>query len=72
MDSDYSIKIMTGVNLHGKPIKINKASEDKRTQEVGANIYIGNLSDKVDERTLKDVFSALGIVISTRMMRGDT
>ena len=32
-DSDYSIKIMHMIKLYGKPIKVNKASQDKRTQE---------------------------------------
>jgi splicing factor 3B subunit 4 len=29
-DADYSIKIMHLIKLHGKPIKVNKASQDKR------------------------------------------
>ena len=36
---------------------------------MGANIFVGNLAENVDERTLRDVFSAFGIVISTRLMR---
>ena len=68
-DADYSIKIMHMVKLYGKSIKVNKASQDKRTQEVGANIFVGNLGDNVDEKMLRDVFSAFGIVISTKMMR---
>ena len=68
-DADYSIKIMHMIKLFGRPIKVNKASQDKRTQEVGANIFIGNLGDNVDEKMLRDVFSAFGIVISTKIMR---
>ena len=68
-DSDYAIKIMHMIKLYGKPIKVNKASQDKRTQEVGANIFIGNLHDDVDEKTLKDVFSSFGVVLSTKIMR---
>ena len=68
-DSDYAIKIMHTIKLYGKPIKVNKSSQDKHTQEVGANIFVGNLSESVDEKTLRDVFSAFGIVISTRIMR---
>ena len=30
-DADYSIKILHMVKLFGKPIKVNKASQDKRT-----------------------------------------
>ena len=47
-DSDYAIKIMHMIKvrillkkLFGKPIKLNKASSDKRTQDVGANIFVG-------------------------------
>ena len=43
-DADYSIKILHMIKLFNKPIKVNKASQDKRTQEVGAKIFVGNLS----------------------------
>lgn len=36
---------------------------------MGANLFIGNLTDNVEEKTLRDVFSAFGIVISTKIMR---
>ena len=57
------------IKLFNKPIKVNKASQDKRTQEIGANVFVGNLSNSVDEKTLKDVFSQFGIVVSTKIMR---
>ena len=57
------------IKLYGRPIKVNKASQDKLTQEVGANIFVGNLSEKTVEKTLRDVFSAFGVVISTKLMR---
>ena len=68
-DADYSIKIMHMVKLFGKPIKVNKATQDKRTQEVGANIFVGNIHEDVDEKMLRDVFSSFGIVLSTKIMR---
>ena len=68
-DADYAIKIMHMIKLYGRAIKVNKASQDKRTQEVGANVFVGNLGDNVDEKMLRDVFCAFGIVISTKMMR---
>jgi splicing factor 3B subunit 4 len=68
-DADYSIKILHMVKLFGKPIKVNKASQDKRTQEVGANIFVGNLGESVDEKMLKDVFNQFGVVLSTKIMR---
>jgi splicing factor 3B subunit 4 len=57
------------IKLFGKAIKVNKASQDKRTQEIGANIFVGNLNSTVDEKQLKDVFSQFGIVVSTKIMR---
>ena len=75
-DADYAIKIMHMIKLFSKPIKVNKvtrpappvqASQDKRTQEVGANLFVGNLHEDVDEKMLRDVFSSFGIVLSTRV-----
>ena len=57
------------IKLYGRAIKVNKASQDKRTQEVGANVFVGNLGDNVDEKMLREVFNAFGIVISTKLMR---
>lgn len=36
---------------------------------MGANLFVGNLHDEVDEKMLRDVFSAFGIVLSTKVMR---
>lgn len=68
-DADYAIKIMHLVKLYGKPIKVNKASQDKRVQEVGANLFIGNLDPEVDEKTLFETFKAFGLILSTRIAR---
>lgn len=68
-DADYAIKIMHMTKLYGKPIKVNKASQDKRTQEVGANIWVGNLSDDVDEKSLYDTFNTFGLILSTKIAR---
>ena len=48
-DANYAIKIMHLVKLYGKAIKVNKASQDKKNQEIGAKIYVGNLSDQVSD-----------------------
>jgi splicing factor 3B subunit 4 len=69
LDAEYAIKILHMIKLFGKPIKVNKATQDKRTLEVGANIFVGNLSEDVDEKVLKDVFTAFGVVLSTKIMR---
>ena len=68
-DADYAIKVLHMVKLFGKALKVNKASQDKRTQEVGANVFVGNLHEDVDEKLLRDVFSAFGIVLSTKVTR---
>lgn len=38
------------IKMFGKPIRVNKASQDKKTQDVGANLFIGNLDADVDEK----------------------
>lgn len=68
-DADYAIKIMHMINLYGKPIKVNKASQDKRTQDVGANIFIGNLDSDVDETMLYSTFISFGYIVSTKISR---
>ena len=49
-DAEYSIKIMHMIKLYNRTIKVSKASQDKKPQEVGANIFIGNLDHSVDEK----------------------
>lgn len=38
------------IKLYGKPIKVNKASSDRKAFDVGANLFIGNLEKVVDEK----------------------
>lgn len=38
------------IKLFGKAIRVNKASQDKDTLDVGANLFIGNLDPDVDEK----------------------
>jgi len=59
-DADYALKVMNMIKVYGKPIKVNKTMQDKRTTNVGANIFIGNLDPDVDEKLLYDTFSAFG------------
>lgn len=42
-----------------------QASSDKKQLDVGANLFIGNLDDNVDERLLYDTFSAFGVMSTT-------
>ncbi|KAJ4459981.1 putative Splicing factor 3B subunit 4 [Paratrimastix pyriformis] len=72
-DADYAIKVMNMVKVYGKPMRVNKASRDKKTLDVGANLFIGNLDPDVDEKLLYDTFSAFGVVITApKIMRDPT
>ncbi|KAG0230258.1 hypothetical protein BGW41_002573 [Actinomortierella wolfii] len=62
-DADYAVKILNQVKLYGKPLRINKASSDKKNLDVGASLFIGNLSPEADEMLLRDTFSAFGTII---------
>lgn len=64
-DAEYAIKVLNMVKLYGKPVKVNKASQDKKNIEIGANIFIGNLDPDVDEKLLYDTFSAFGGISQT-------
>ena len=35
------------IKIYGKPIRVNKASQDKNTLDVGANLFVGNLDPEV-------------------------
>ena len=71
-DCEYAVKIMNQIKLFGKPIKLNKSSQDKRSQEVGANLFIGNLAEEIDEKILKDIFQVYGNIILIRISRDET
>jgi len=43
----------------------HQASSDKKQLDVGANLFIGNLDENVDERLLYDTFSAFGMMATT-------
>ncbi|XP_039026217.1 splicing factor 3B subunit 4-like isoform X2 [Hibiscus syriacus] len=69
-DADYAIKVLNMIKLYGKPIRVNKASQDKKSLDVGANLFIGNLDPDVEEKLLYDTFSAFGVIVSNpKIMR---
>ncbi|KAL3841082.1 hypothetical protein ACJIZ3_025673 [Penstemon smallii] len=69
-DADYAIKVLNMIKLFGKAIRVNKASQDKKSVDVGANLFIGNLDPDVDEKLLYDTFSALGVIVTNpKIMR---
>eukprot|EP00039_Didymoeca_costata_P019533 m.337905 g.337905 ORF g.337905 m.337905 type:complete len:314 (-) comp18264_c0_seq1:60-1001(-) len=71
-DADYAIKILNYVKLYGKPIRVNKASSNQRTMDVGANLFIGNLDPEVDEKLIYDTFSAFGVIMQPPKIMRDT
>ncbi|TPX72118.1 hypothetical protein SpCBS45565_g00718 [Spizellomyces sp. 'palustris'] len=70
-DAEYAIKIMNMIKLFGKPIRVNKATSDKKNLEVGASLFIGNLDPDVDEKLLYDTFSAFGVIVQTPKVARD-
>lgn len=67
IDCDYAVKVMNMIKLYGKPIKVNKASQDKKHIDIGANIYVGDLSHEANEKMIKDVFSQFGNIINIKL-----
>jgi splicing factor 3B subunit 4 len=64
-DADYAAKVMNGIKLYGRPLKVNKSNADKEKQaDIGAELFIGNLDPLVDEKMLYDTFSRFGTLVS--------
>ena len=60
-DADYAVKIMNQIKLFGRPIRVNKASADKRSNiNVGADLHVSGLDASIDERQLLNIFSTFG------------
>jgi splicing factor 3B subunit 4 len=68
-DCDYAFRIMNLIKLYGKPIKISKASSDKKIYNIGANIYVGNLPISYDERLIRNVFSNFGTILNLKIIK---
>ncbi len=71
-DCNYAIKIMNLIKVYGKPIKLSKASTDKRITNIGANIFVGNLSKDIDDKILRNIFSNFGTVVNLRLIEDKT
>lgn len=70
-DADYACKIMNQIKLYGKPIRVNKASSDRKQLDIGANLFIGNLDPNVDERMLYDTFMSFGTLVQPAKISRD-
>lgn len=69
-DAEYASRIMNGIRLFGKPIRVNKASADKqKSVEIGAELFVGNLDPMVTEQVLYDTFSRFGNLINLPKVR---
>lgn len=69
-DADYAVKVMNMVKLFGKAVRVSKSAADRKTLDVGANLFIGNLDPDLDEKLLYDTFSAFGLIVNTpKLMR---
>lgn len=71
-DAEYAVKIMNQVRIFGKPIKVTRSASDKKTLDVGANLFVGNLDPvEVDERLLYETFSVFGTIITAPTIARD-
>lgn len=81
-DADYAVRVMNGVPLFGRPIRVSKSRFGKNGLgngsgsggglSVGANLFVGNLDPAVDEKMLLDTFSAFGEIIANPKVARDT
>ena len=71
-DADYAVRVLNMIKLHGKPMRVNKASSaERKNDDVGANLFVGNLDPELDEKLLYDTFSAFGVVTQTPKIARD-
>lgn len=71
LDAAYANKVLNMVRLFGKPLRLSQSSVDRRTHDVGANLFVGNLSDDTDDKLLHDAFSTFGALIEPACVMRD-
>ena len=64
-DAEYCMRVLNMVKLYGKPLRIHKSARpdsagSKSARLISANVYIGNLSETMDEQQLEEIFSVFG------------
>ncbi|KAJ2245385.1 Spliceosome-associated protein 49 [Coemansia sp. RSA 454] len=62
-DAQYAVQVMNMVKLFGKPMRINMSAQDRRTQDIGAKLFIGNLDPTIDDKLLYDTFGTFGPMV---------
>lgn len=70
-DAEYACRILNGIKLYGKPIRVNKSASEKQEVDIGANLFVGNLDGAVDERILYDTFGTFGNIVGTPVVARD-
>lgn len=70
-DAQYAVQVMNMVKLYGKPMKVNRSSMDKKSQDVGARLFIGNLDPLVDEKLLYETFGGFGELLENPSVSKD-
>eukprot|EP01128_Nolandella_sp_AFSM9_P007134 TRINITY_DN3822_c0_g1_i1.p1 TRINITY_DN3822_c0_g1~~TRINITY_DN3822_c0_g1_i1.p1 ORF type:complete len:401 (+),score=92.41 TRINITY_DN3822_c0_g1_i1:168-1205(+) len=70
-DAQYALRVLGGVAMFGKTLRIKPSSHSKdQTNDIGANLFVGNLDTDVQEQQLHEVFSKFGILVATpKIMR---
>lgn len=69
-DADYAARILNGIKLFGRVIKVNRQQSGAVSQlDVGANLFIGNLDSSIDEKMLGETFSIFGRVLEAKIGR---
>ncbi|EFJ04697.1 hypothetical protein SELMODRAFT_3379, partial [Selaginella moellendorffii] len=66
---DYAVKILNNCRLYGRCIRMSKASH--KDENVGANLFVGNLSRTVDNYLLGSIFSGFGRVVYSSVVHSD-
>ncbi|EAY12357.1 spliceosomal protein, putative [Trichomonas vaginalis G3] len=69
-DCMYALSVMQGVKLFGVPLKLSANSTPSTGDEldVGAKLYIGNLSQDVNDGNLLQTFRQFGNVLHARVV----
>lgn len=76
-DAEYTLDVLRGVRLFGKSLKMNKAEPFKGAgtegtapgigrlpgADIGAKLFVSNLSELADEQYLQETFSKFGNVV---------
>ncbi|KAJ2654740.1 Spliceosome-associated protein 49, partial [Coemansia sp. RSA 1199] len=62
-DAQYAVQVMNMVKLFGKAMRINMSAQDRRTQDIGAKLFIGNLDPTIDDKLLYDTFGTFGAMV---------